>query len=185
MEYYPCFVRVLSAFCLRLVCVWSAFGPCFYCKINDKIWILHWRCFYLSGTAEMDYTIVPKTDSSLLPPVWVIHLGREDSSEASIRTDDHRSYQNLSKEMNIETIGSQKGKGLKELHKQIMQFKNWLRGIHHKCSDQHLHVYRDEYVYRFNKRNARKWIFNDVIRKMMNQIPYPYPGLKTLCAHYA
>ena len=43
--------------------------------------------------------------------------------------------------MNIQTVGSQEDKGLEELHKQIMQFKNWLRGIHHKCSDQHLHAY--------------------------------------------
>jgi transposase-like protein len=105
------------------------------------------------------------------------------SSDASIRTDNHRSYQNLSKEMNIQTIISQKGKGLEELHKQIMQFKNWLRGIHHKCSDQHLHAYLDEYVYRFNKRNARRWIFNDVVAKLMNQIPHPYQVLKTACAY--
>jgi len=107
------------------------------------------------------------------------------SEEASIRTDDHRSYQHLSKEMNIQTVGSQRGKGLEELHKQIMQFKNWLRGIHHKCSDQHLHAYLDEYVYRFNKRNCRKWIFNDVIKKLIHQVPHPYPVIKTLCAHYA
>jgi len=36
--------------------------------------------------------------------------------------------------MNIQTVESQKGKGLSELHKQIMQFKNWLRGIHHQGS---------------------------------------------------
>lgn len=105
------------------------------------------------------------------------------SSDASIRTDNHRSYQNLSKEMNIQTVISQKGKGLEELHKQIMQFKNWLRGIHHKCSDQHLHAYLDEYVYRFNKRNARGWIFNDVVAKLMNQIPHPYPLLKKIYAY--
>ena len=103
--------------------------------------------------------------------------------DTSIRTDNHRSYQHLANEMNIETVESNTGKGLDELHKQIMQFKNWLRGIHHKCSDQHLHAYLDEYVYRFNKRNARRWIFNDIIAKLMNQIPHPYQVLKTLCAY--
>ena len=72
------------------------------------------------------------------------------------------------------------GKALEELHKQIMQFKNWLRGIHHKCSSRHLHAYLDEYVFRFNKRNARNWIFNDVVNKLMNQIPHPYDVLKKL-----
>ena len=103
-------------------------------------------------------------------------------SDAVIRTDKHRSYQKLKKEMNVKPVKSRMGKGLEELHKQIMQFKNWLRGIHHKCSAQHLHAYLDEYVYRFNKRNARKWIFNDVIEKLMHQVPHPYPVLKTIWA---
>lgn len=103
--------------------------------------------------------------------------------EATITTDRHPSYQSLQKEMNINTVASQMGKAMEELHKQIMQFKNWLRGIHHKCSTTHLHAYLDEYTYRFNKRNARKWIFNDLIDKLMNQIPHPYPVLKKLCAY--
>ena len=72
------------------------------------------------------------------------------------------------------------GKALEELHKQIMQFKNWLRGIDHKCSSRHLPAYLDEDVFRFNKRNARNWIFNDVVNKLMNQIPPPYDVLKKL-----
>ena len=103
-------------------------------------------------------------------------------NDAVIRTDKHRSYLKLKKEMNVKPVKSRMGKGLEELHKQIMQFKNWLRGIHHKCSAQHLHAYLDEYVYRFNRRNARKWIFNDVIEKLMHQVPHPYPVLKTIWA---
>lgn len=34
---------------------------------------------------------------------------------------------------------------LEELHKQTMEFKNWLRCTHHKCSKQHLFAYADEY----------------------------------------
>ena len=85
--------------------------------------------------------------------------------------------------MNIETVLSNNGQSPKELHKQIMQFKNWLRGIHDKCSKQHLFAYADEYVFRFNRRNNRKIIFHIVIEKMMNQIPHPYPVLKTLYAY--
>lgn len=103
-------------------------------------------------------------------------------NDATIRTDKHRSYQKLKREMHIKPVKSRMGKGLEELHKQIMQFKNWLRGIHHKCSVQHLHAYLDEYVYRFNKRNARKWIFNDVVEKLMHQVPHPYTVLKTIWA---
>jgi hypothetical protein len=35
----------------------------------------------------------------------------------------------------LKTKASEKGQAFEELHKQIMQFKNWLRGTHHKCSD--------------------------------------------------
>jgi ISXO2-like transposase domain len=100
--------------------------------------------------------------------------------QATMTTDHHRSYQSLKKEMNIQTVISNMGQSLKELHKQIMQFKNWLRGIHHKCSGQHLFAYADEYVFRFNRRNNRKTIYHKVLDKMMNQISHPYPILKTL-----
>ena len=39
------------------------------------------------------------------------------------------------------TKASEKGQAFEELHKQITQFINWLRGTHHKCSDQHQHVF--------------------------------------------
>jgi len=100
--------------------------------------------------------------------------------KATITTDNFTSYQQLKKEMKIQTVLSNKGQSMEELHKQIMQFKNWLRGTHHKCSEQHLFAYADEYVFRFNRRNNRKTIFQKVIDKMMKQIPFPYPLLKTL-----
>ncbi len=103
--------------------------------------------------------------------------------EANITTDHHRSYQSLKKEMNIQTVLSNMGQSLEELHKQIMQFKNWLRGIHHKCSKEHLFAYADEYVFRFNRRNSRKTIFHKVVGRMINQTPHPYSLLKTLCAY--
>lgn len=107
------------------------------------------------------------------------------SQNASIRTDDYCSYYTIQQEgmININIERSQKGKAFQEIHRQIMQFKNWLVGIHHKWSKQHLHAYADEYVFRFNRRNARKGIFNAVIGRMMHQIPHPYPVIKTLCEY--
>jgi transposase-like protein len=105
-------------------------------------------------------------------------------ADAMIVTDSHASYRHLKKDMNIETVLSKRGRSLEQLHKQIMQFKNWLRGIHHKCSRQHLFAYADEYVFRFNRRNNRKMIFHKLIHEMMNQIPHPYPVLKTIIAYY-
>lgn len=106
------------------------------------------------------------------------------SSSAMIRADDYCSYSTLQQQgLPIEIVRSQKGKGLEEIHRQIMQFKNWLVGIHHRWSAQHLFAYADEYVFRFNRRNARGGIFNAVIYRMMQQIPHPYPVLKTLCEY--
>jgi transposase-like protein len=106
------------------------------------------------------------------------------SEEAAIQTDAFHSYKKLAKEMSNVTINySDKGSIMEELHKQIMQFKNWLRGTHHQCSKEYLFAYSNEYEYRFNRRNMRKWLFNDVVGRMMNQIPHPYTYLKTLCVY--
>jgi transposase-like protein len=106
------------------------------------------------------------------------------SEDSSIQTDAFHSYKKLSKEMENITISySKNGSTMAQIHKQIMQFKNWLRGTHHKCSKENLFAYTDEYEYRFNRRNRRKWLFNDIINKMMNQFPHPYNYLKTLCVY--
>ncbi len=84
---------------------------------------------------------------------------------------------------NITITYSKKGSVMEELHKQIMQFKNWLRGIHHQCSGQYLFAYTDEYEYRFNRRNMRQYLFNDVIVRLMNQFQHPYNYLKILCVY--
>lgn len=106
------------------------------------------------------------------------------NQDAAIRADDYTSYYTLQQGgMAISLVRSEKGQAFLELHRQIMQFKNWLVGIHHKWSKQHLHAYVDEYVYRFNRRNNRKIIFNSVINRMMHQVPHPYSVLKRLCAH--
>ena len=90
-------------------------------------------------------------------------------SAAHIKSDQHPSYESLKKEFKtLETLPSAKGSNFEELHKQIILFKNWLKGIHHKCSKTHLHAYLDEYKYRFNKRNMRQWLFNDMIGRLMN-----------------
>ena len=106
------------------------------------------------------------------------------SDEAAIQTDAFHSYKKLAKEMrNITLNYSEKGSAMRELHKQTMQFKNWLRGTHHKCSKEYLFAYSNEYEYRFNRRNMRTWLFNDAVGRMMKQFPHPYQYLKTLCVY--
>ena len=105
---------------------------------------------------------------------------------ASIRADDYCSYNTLKQQgMNITIERSQNGKAFEEIHRQIMQFKNWLVGIHHRWSKEHLFAYADEYIFRFNRRNGRKNIFNAIIDRMMQQIPHPYPVIRKLCGYSA
>jgi hypothetical protein len=102
-------------------------------------------------------------------------------ANAHITTDRLSSYKVLALAMNINPVYANLGKAQQELHKQIMLFKIWLRGIHHKCARQYLGDYADEYVFRFNQRNNRKNIFQRIMRRVINAQPKPYAELKRLC----
>ena len=84
------------------------------------------------------------------------------------------------KRSNTILITSKGSNFFEELHKQVMMFKMWLTGIHHKCSTHHLHGYTAEYEYRFNKRNQRKWIFHNLMRGAIREKPTPYALLKPI-----
>jgi hypothetical protein len=101
--------------------------------------------------------------------------------KATIVTDRLQSYQFLQNEMQIETVKSERGTAMNEIHKQIMLFKNWLRGIHHKCSKALLKKYLDEYKFRFNNRNRRHLIFDILIDRLLHHTPQPYALLKSKC----
>lgn len=106
------------------------------------------------------------------------------SGSATIRSDNYCLYRTIQRSMdNLKTECSENGKAFEQLHRQIMLFKNWLVGIHHKWSEKHLFAYCNEYEFRFNRRNRRNSIFNSLIDRMMHQVPHPYPVIKTLCAY--
>jgi hypothetical protein len=90
------------------------------------------------------------------------------SKNAFIRTDNWKAYTGLKDEYpNIEQIDSNDGKNFRELHIQIMNFKGWLRGIHHHCSKVHMQGYLNEYCFRFNRRNHLDTIFHKLIERMV------------------
>ncbi len=104
------------------------------------------------------------------------------AESATLKTDKFSSYGKIKKDgKDIETSLSNKGAFLDQLHKQIMCYKNWLRGTHHKCSEQYLQTYLDEYIFRFNRRNNRASIFNSIIFKFMNAVPKTYADLTAKC----
>jgi len=65
-----------------------------------------------------------------------------------------------------------KGKNFPELHRIIMGFKGWLRGMHHHAS--HLQAYIDEYTYRFNRSFMKENIFDNLLKRMIKSEPYTY-----------
>jgi len=110
------------------------------------------------------------------------HIKEIIEKEATLKTDEFKSYVQMKNQgMNIEMNKSDNGKFLEELHKQILQFKNWLKGTHHKCNERYLQTYINEYEFRFNRRNNRSSIFNSIIFKIMNAVPKHYPHLIVPC----
>jgi hypothetical protein len=100
--------------------------------------------------------------------------------EASIRTDGwsgylplKKSYWGLTLEKSLE-----KGKSFPLMHRQIMMFKAWLRGIHHQCK--HLQAYLNEYNYRFNRLKYMDTIFHNLVDRMMKHPPTIYQKLKVI-----
>jgi hypothetical protein len=130
-------------------------------------------------TGNINFSVIDNFKADTIEVALLDMIG----PDTYIQTDKHRSYEALKEKFPIATAASKKGQTFPEMHKQIMLFKNWLRGIHHKCSPTHLHAYLDEYKYRFNKRNMRKWIFNDLVQRLMDNEPRPQTVLASLCAY--
>jgi transposase-like protein len=111
-----------------------------------------------------------------------VHIAEMIEQSATLKTDEFKSYVQMKNEgKKIEMNKSEKGIFLQELHKQILQFKNWLKGTHHKCSANYLQTYINEYEFRFNRRNNRANIFNSIIFKIMNAVPKQYNHLIIPC----
>lgn len=93
---------------------------------------------------------------------------------ADIKTDEWAGYKPLKKDFEnlIQIPSGKKGKNFPELHRVIMGFKGWLRGMHHRV--EYLQSYIDEYCYRFNRNSMKKGIFENLMRRMVNARPFTY-----------
>jgi hypothetical protein len=94
-----------------------------------------------------------------------------DKEQSSIKADCWSAYKALSKEWDINQVKSDKGKNYEKLHTVIMNFKSWLRGIHHHCSEAHIQGYLNEYCYRMNRRNHLNTAFHKLIERMIKTEP--------------
>ncbi len=122
------------------------------------------------GVSRMYGRVIEKADKKNLHSFMKDHI----SQEAKVRTDKWSGYKGLEKEFpNLEQEKSEeKGKNFKEMHRCIMMFKAWLKGIHHSVD--HLQAYINEYTYRFNRHGMKEGIFENLMRRMVDGKPYPY-----------
>jgi len=92
---------------------------------------------------------------------------------AAIKTDAWSGYKPLRKDFtNIKQEKSQKkGRNFSKIHRVIMGFKGWLRGMHHSVDN--LQAYLDEYCYRFNRAFMGKGIFGNLLQRMAKANPFP------------
>lgn len=95
-------------------------------------------------------------------------------AEANVRTDKWTGYTGLNKEFPniIREKSEKKGKNFPQLHRSIMMFKAWLRGVHH--SVEHLQSYINEYTYRFNRHKMKEGIFENLMKRMVEKPPHTY-----------
>lgn len=100
-------------------------------------------------------------------------------SDAIVKTDEWTGYKPLKKDfVNLSQIPSgKKGENFPDLHRVIMGFKGWLRGMHHHAN--HLQAYIDEYTYRFNRSFMKANIFANLLNRMMQSKPYNYKMIIT------
>ena len=94
--------------------------------------------------------------------------------DAEIKTDQWTGYNPLKKDFaNLRQVPSgNKGENFPDLHRVIMGFKGWLRGMHHRVDN--LQAYIDEYCYRFNRSNMKDGIFDNLLLRMVKADPLPY-----------
>jgi|694.fasta_scaffold119223_3 transposase-like protein len=104
--------------------------------------------------------------------------------DAFVMTDGFRGYNALHKEYkNMDYKLSEKGSNFEKLHYHIFNIKNWIRGIHHQCSQNHFCAYLDEFNFRFNNRGGelRKNIFNHLLTHCIYAKPSTYSMLINKC----
>ena len=87
--------------------------------------------------------------------------------ECNIKTDCWSGYKPLVKEFKnlTQILSGKKGDNFTDLHRTIMMFKAWLRGVHHKVRD--LQAYIDEYTYRYNRNFMKEGIFYNLMNRMI------------------
>ena len=108
--------------------------------------------------------VITDFSSKSLKKIFDDHIDKH----ANVVTDGWKGYSPLKKIYKRLTQElSENGTNFPEIHIQIRNFKNWLRGMHSYCSTKNLQDYLDEYFYRFNRRNHRQSMVDKALRRFL------------------
>lgn len=93
-------------------------------------------------------------------------------NNANVKTDGWRGYTGAKTQFTnlVQEKSISKGKNFRDMHRVIMGFKGWLRGMHHSVKN--LQAYIDEYCYRFNRHKMNGDIFENLLNRMVIAKPY-------------
>ncbi len=122
------------------------------------------------GISRMYGKVITDGSSDSLKQLFEAHV----CPKSLIRTDGWTGYKPLKKAFPflVQENSGTKGENFPEMHRAIMMFKAWLRGIHH--SVRNLQAYIDQYVYRFNRSFMKEDIFENLLIRMVQRRPQPY-----------
>lgn len=103
-------------------------------------------------------------------------------SKALIKTDQWSGYTPVRQcfENMRQVPSGKKGRNFPDMHRAIMSFKGWLRGMHGHAA--HLQAYVDEYCYRFNRSNLKEGIFDNLIYKLISAKPITHKMIYSIYA---
>ncbi len=125
------------------------------------------------GISRLYGKVIPNSSAKELGAFMKTYI----TLEASVKTDEWSGYTPLKKEfVNLKQVPSgKKGENFPDLHRVIMGFKGWLRGVHHHA--EYLQAYIDEYTYRFNRNFMKEKIFDNLMKRMITSSPCTYKNL--------
>lgn len=122
------------------------------------------------GVSRIYGRVIDQASKKNLKEFMTDHIHKD----AQVRTDGWAGYkgmQDIFPNLNQEK-STPKGKNFTDLHRVVMLFKSWLRGMHYSVD--YLQSYINEYTYRFNRHLMQKGIFENLVERMMSSTPYTY-----------
>lgn len=118
-----------------------------------------------NGKVKRLYSIpIENYSSKELNRIFAKHIAKE----ANVKTDKWRGYNPLKENYKITQIESNGGREFPILHVMIHKIKSWIRTTFANVSDFNCQRYLNEFSYRLNRSQTKDFIFNNLVKRMVN-----------------